>query len=97
MTTYAERFVSAISDALPGSFTVHDSQGLIVASHGEKGAAMSGFMPAYVDKRKPVNPEDVSVWLTGARMRVRRYLPLYTDEARAAAEAMLADLDNEEG
>lgn len=95
MATYAQRFTQALSDALPESFTVEDSQGLIVATHKDEGRLIYWLPRA--DKRKPVSAQDVSEWIDTATSRARGEMPKLKPEFQAKSRAMLAELTTIEG
>jgi hypothetical protein len=85
--TYAQRFTEALALELGDAFTVHDmGSGLVIADHGA--ARLVGFLPD-ADRRRPVPPSHVRLWIDTATARERSNLPHYTPAARAAALAML--------
>lgn len=89
MSTYADRFVAALSTALPG-FTVENHQDRIVA-YLDGVRALSNFVPD-VDKRNPVTPDDLSRWINGAYGQLRRDVYHYTPKAKADVAPALAVL-----
>lgn len=92
MTTYAARFTAALAAALPDGFTVSDlGHGLIIASHGDGSAQLSGHLPDG-DKRRAVLVVDVERWIKIATGRVRLHMAHYTPQAAQDATAMLAAL-----
>lgn len=89
--TYAEMFVEALTDHLPGKgFRVTDTQGLIIVSHPKAGAGMiSGWLPDG-DRRRAVTEQDVTRWLDYAETKLRRDMAHYTATATTEANKLLS-------
>lgn len=90
--TYADRFVRAVADQLPESFTVTHDGGIVTATHSA-GATLLGRIAEPADKRGPVDFFDVSRWMSEAMNGVRRRylrLPYGSSENFAASELIKA-------
>jgi hypothetical protein len=88
MTTYHDRFAAALRAALPEGFEVSADRYIATASYGT--AALVGYVPDPIDKRKPVEPADVQDWIERERIRLLSAVYHYTPQA---AEAVLDLLD----
>ena len=94
MTTYHDRFAAALREALPDGFEVSADRYIVTASYGT--AALVGYVPDPIDKRKPVEPADVQDWIERQRVRLLSAIHHYTPEAALAARALLDALSERE-
>lgn len=94
MSTYNDRFVTALQDVLGDTFTVSDMGGdLFNVEHtGGMSAPMFGSTRYGRDKRQPVNPDNVLDTVAMLERRMRGNLPHFTPDARLKGERFLTDL-----
>ena len=83
---YHERFKAALAERLPG-FDIYADAHITTASFA--GARLVMGTPAPDDKRKPVEPADVSEWIERATSRLHYDMNLYKPEHVAKGRALL--------
>lgn len=88
------RFAEALKKELPEGFNVQSDQYLVTAQEPDIGyGLLIGRPPVVADRRSPVGPVEAQEWIRKAETRLRMERSVYTPEAKADADKLLARLE----